>query len=160
MLDLVAQSPGLRIAMLVLLFAIVMAAAFFTTQAVGVRQISRKRLLETGATAVSGSRIIGSLRNERVESTWLKLVNTIEQRGISLVDTKDVGLRQRMIAAGFTANHAPRVYTLVRLILVVALPLLVLVLFAASGSSPSMVKLYLSLIIAAALGLYFPTLFI
>ena len=160
MLDLVAQSPGLRTAMLVLLFAIVMAAAFFTTQAVGVRQIARKRLFEAGPTSLAGTQVIGSLRNERVESNWLKLVNTIEQRGISLVDTKDVALRQRLIAAGFTATFAPRVYTLIRLILVIALPLLMLLFFAATGSSPSMFKLYMTLIIAAASGLYFPSLFI
>ena len=160
MLDLVAQSPGLRVALLLLLFAIVMAAAFFTTQALGSRQVARKRLLETGPTSLAGAQVIGSLRNERVESNWLKLVNTIEQRGISLVDTKDVALRQRLIAAGFTATFAPRVYTLIRLVLVILLPLLMLLFFAATGSSPSMIKLYITLIIAAAFGLYFPSLFI
>ena len=160
MLDLVAQSPGLRVAMLVLLFAIVMAGVYFTTQAVSSRQIARKRLLETAPTSGTGVQVVGSLRNERVESTWLKVVNTIEQRGISLVDTKDVALRQRLIAAGFTATYAPRVYTLIRLVLVITLPLLALLFFALSGSSPSMLKLYMTLVIAAAMGLYFPSLFI
>lgn len=159
MLDLVAQSPGLRLAMLVLLFAIVMAAAYFTALALGTRQLDRRRLLEASPSS-GGTQVIGSLRNERVESMWLKLVNGIEQRGISLVDTKDVALRQRLIAAGFTATYAPRVYTLIRLVLVIALPLIMLLYFAAMGSSPSMLKLYMTLIIAAAFGLYFPSLFI
>jgi tight adherence protein C len=51
-------------------------------------------------------------------------------------------------------------YTLVRLVLVLALPLLVLLLFALGGSSPSMLKLYLSLILAAAMGLYLPNVFV
>src|SRR5881628_200935 len=105
MLDLVAQSPGLRSSLLLLLFAIVMAAAYFTAQAITARQAARKRLLEVGPHA-PGRGTAGSLRNERVESMWLKLVNGIEQRGLSLVDTKDVALRQRLIAAGFTATYA------------------------------------------------------
>lgn len=159
MLDLVAQSPGLRVALLVLLFALVMATAFFSAQAIAARQAARKRLLEGGATT-SGSQSFGSLRNERVESTWLTLVNTIERRGISLVDTKDHALRQRLIAAGYSATFAPRVYTLIRLALVIALPLLVLAMLAASGSSPGIFRLYVSLIAAAAMGLYLPSLYV
>ena len=159
MLQLVAQSPGLRMLLLVLLFAIVVAPVFFVGQAVTARQATRRRLLE-GAPAGQGTAALASIRNEQVESTWLKLVNSLEQTGISLVDTKDAALRQRLIAAGFTAPHAPRVYTMVRLVLVVALPVLVLVFFGASGSSPSIMKLYLSLVIAAAMGLYLPSLFV
>ena len=160
MLDLIAQSPGLRIALLILLFAIVMAAAYFTAQAMTARQAARTRLLEVGPASAVGLPTSGSLRSERVESTWLKLVNSIEHRGINLVDTKDAALRQRLIAAGFAATHAPRVYTLVRLVLVITLPLLTLLMFAVSGSSPGMFKLYMALIIAAGCGLYLPSLFI
>jgi tight adherence protein C len=159
MLDLVASSPGLRLALLVLLFAIVVATAYFISQAVAARQITRRRLLEGAITEGSGA-ALNSLRNEQVESTWLKLVNSIEQRGLSLTDTKDASLRQQLISAGFTASYAPRVYTLVRLALVIGLPLFVLFVFALSGSSPSMVKLYITLVIAAAMGLYIPNLFV
>jgi tight adherence protein C len=87
-------------------------------------------------------------------------VNTIERQGLSLVDTKDAALRQKMVAAGYTAPYAPRVYTLVRLVMVFGLPLLVILLFWLRGSSPSMFKLYLSLVFAAAMGLYLPSVFI
>src|SRR5438270_13367776 len=159
MLELVAQSPGLRLLLLTLLFALVVATAYFVGQTVTARQLTRRRLLEA-APGAAAAPALGSLRNERVESSWLKIVNMIEQRGISLVDTKDATLRLRLIAAGFSAKYAPRVYTLLRLFLIVALPLLVLVFFAVSGSSPTMLKLYLSLVIAAAMGLYLPALFI
>ena len=159
MLDLVAQSPGLRLALLTLLFALVAATAYFIAQGVGARQATRTRLLE-GASAGHATQALSSLRNERVESSWLKLVNSIEQRGISLVDTKDAALRQRLIAAGFSATYAPRVYTLLRLALVIGLPVLVLLLFAMGGDSPSMLKLYMSLVIAAAMGLYVPAVFV
>jgi tight adherence protein C len=49
---------------------------------------------------------------------------------------------------------------LIRLVMVVGLPFLVLVFFWLTGSSPSMIKLYFSLVIAAALGLYLPNIFI
>jgi tight adherence protein C len=97
---------------------------------------------------------------EQIESAWHKLVNSIEARGLSLVDTKDAALRQKLVAAGFSSSYAPRVYTLLRLVLVFGLPLLVLLFFWMSGSSPSMMKLYLALVIAAAMGLYLPTLFV
>ena len=145
--------------LLALLFAIVVAASFFVPQAFAVRQVTRRRLLE-GASSGKGTQVLSSLRNEHVQSAWLKIVNTMEQQGISLVDTKDAALRQKLIAAGFTATYAPRVYTLLRLLLVVGLPVLVLVFFGLSGSSPSMLKLYLSLVIAAAMGLYVPSLFV
>ncbi|HEV2596070.1 MAG TPA: type II secretion system F family protein [Sphingomicrobium sp.] len=159
MLQLVAQSTGLRLLLLVLLFAVVVAPAYFITQAMTARDATRRRLREV-MPAGHGTMALASIRNERVESTWLKLVNSLEQTGISLVDTKDAALRQRLIAAGFTAPYAPRVYTMLRLILVVGLPVFVLVFFWASASSPSMLKLYLSLIIAAAMGLYLPALFV
>ena len=40
--------------------------------------------------------ISGSLRSQNAESAWLKLVNTIERAGLSLVDTKDDNLRRRL----------------------------------------------------------------
>jgi tight adherence protein C len=116
-------------------------------------------LFET-APSGAGSPSLGSLRAERAESSWLKLVNSIERRGVSLVDTNDASLRQKLIAAGYSAPFAPRVYTLVRLALVICLPILVLLSFWITGSSPSILKLYLSLVVAAAMGLYLPSLFI
>jgi tight adherence protein C len=104
--------------------------------------------------------MLGSLRAERVESAWLKLVNSIEKAGLSLVDSKDDALRAKLAAAGFTAPHAPRVYTLVRLVLVIALPVALFMLYWLRGSSPSVFKLYLTLLLAAGAGLYFPNLFV
>lgn len=159
MLDLVAQSPLLRLLLLLLLFAIVVIPVYVMGQALTGRQATRRRLLE-GASSGQSVTALSSIRNDRVESTWLKLVNSIEESGISLVDSKDEALRQRLIAAGFTSSYAPRAYTMLRLALVIGLPVLVLVLFWLSASSPSMLKLYVSLMIAAALGLYIPALFI
>jgi tight adherence protein C len=159
MIELIAENSLLRMLLLLLLFAVVAAAAYFSSQAFGVRQLARRRLLEP-ATAMSGAPSLSSLRSDRIESAWLKLVDSIERKGLSLVDTKDAALRQKLIAAGYAAPFAPRVYTLIRLVLVIALPILALTFFWVTGSSPSMIKLYFSLVIAAAMGLYVPNLFI
>ncbi len=88
MIDLVAQNPLLRTLLLALLFAIVAATAYLSAQSVALRQATRRRLVD-GSSAAPAVQTLGSLRTERVESTWLKLVNSIERRGLSLVDTKD-----------------------------------------------------------------------
>jgi len=159
MLQLVADNSLLRLLLLVLLFAIVAAAVYFIAQATSVRQLARRRLLEPAGSTPSAA-MQGSLRSEGIQSAWLKLVNSIEKGGVSLVDTKDAALRQKLIAAGYPAPFAPRVYTLVRLVMVVGLPILVFLFFWSTGSSPSIFKLYISLIIAAGMGLYLPALFI
>ncbi len=160
MLDLIAQNAVLRTLLLTLLFALVAVMAYFVAQMVTVRQLTRRRLLEQGPRTSENNPTMSSLRTERVESAWLKLVNSIEKSGLSLVDSKDEALRQKLASAGFTASYAPRVYTLVRLVLVIGLPVLVFAWLWLAGSSPSVVRLYFSLIIAAALGLYIPNLFV
>lgn len=158
MIEILSDNPGLRYVILFALFGVVSACAFFLASRVGVRQSVRGRLVE-GSTddAVHG---VASLRSDKAETVWLKLVENIEKAGLSLVDTKDMAVRQRLIAAGYTARHAPRVYTLFRLGLVVLLPSLLLVAFWLGGSTPGLFKLYLYLIGAAALGLYLPSIFI
>lgn len=160
MLELLAQNNLLRILLLGLLFAAVAAAAYFTAQMIGARQATRRRLLEDGPRVSGGTQTMGSLRTDRVESAWLKLVNSIEKSGLSLVNSKDEALRGKLAAAGFTAGYAPRVYTLLRLVLVLGLPITVFLLYWVGGSSPSVLKLYISLIVAAAAGLYLPSLFV
>jgi tight adherence protein C len=159
MIELVAQNPILRMFLLALLFSVVAAAAYFFAQGIGARQLARRRLAE-GTFAGAATSALGSLRAERVESAWLKLVNSIERKGLSLVDTKDETLRRKLVAAGYEATFAPRVYTLIRLVLVISLPLLALLFFWSTGSSPSMLKLYMTLVAAAAMGLYVPAIFV
>jgi tight adherence protein C len=159
MIELLADNNILRSLFLLFLFAVVVIAVYLIVQAIGERQFAKQRLIEASA-AASGAQTLSSLRSERIESAWLKLVNSIESRGLSLVDTKDAALRQKLISAGYPAAYAPRLYTLIRLVLVIGLPVLVLALFWLTGSSPSLVKLYICLVVAAAMGLYLPSLFI
>ncbi|WP_028970833.1 type II secretion system F family protein [Sphingomonas sp. URHD0057] len=160
MIELIAENGPLRVLLLILLFVGVAAASYISARAMSVRQLTRRRLLADGPDMRGGTATLASLRTDRVQSAWLTLVNAIEKRGLSLVDTKDQAVRRKLIAAGFTAPHAPRVYTLVRLVLVIGLPILVLVLYWLGGSSPGIIKLYGSLVLAAVFGLYVPAIFV
>ena len=160
MLDLIAENTAVRLLFLGFLFVVVVAGVYLVAQFVAARQLTRSRLLDQGPAVGGGHQTMGSLRMERVESAWLKLVNSVEKSGLSLVDSKDEKLRNQLAAAGFNAPYAPRVYTLVRLVLVIGLPILVFLLMWWAGSTPSLIKLYFALIIAAALGLYLPNIFV
>lgn len=160
MLELVADNTVLRLVLLTLLFAGVAAAAFFGAQAFATRQQTRRRLAQDRPAMAAPTTTVGSLRTERAENAWLNLVNSIEKSGISLSDSKDDALRQKMIAAGYTAPYAPRVYTLVRLVMVIGLPLFLFAFYWLTVSMPGVFRLYITLVIAAALGLYLPNIFI
>ena len=160
MIELLAENALLRATLLVILFAMVVAGAFVLVSTFSARQDLRRRLTDQGGRSGSEALLAGSLRSEQSENAWLKLVNAIEKSGLSLVDTKDRALRQKLIAAGYTGSHAPRVFTLVRIGMVVTMPVLVLLMFWSTGATPGLLKLYLWLMGSAALGLYLPNLFI
>lgn len=159
MIEVLSDNPLLKYLFLVALFALVAAAAYFTSLTVSARQIARRRLAE-GMPVGDEDEIIGSLRSDKVESAWLKLVERIEKTGLSLADTKDKAVRERLMAAGYTASYAPRVYTLIRLVLVFLFPALFLAYFWLVRGTPSAMALYFIVVIAAALGLYLPVLFV
>jgi tight adherence protein C len=159
MLELISDNAVLKAATLLTLFILVVAGVYFSANALVSRRVVRLRLIDP-APEVDTGMTTGSLRSRDTESAWLKLVEGIEKTGLSLVDSKDDALRNKLAAAGYTAPHAPRVYTLIRLILVVGLPILFLLIMLGMKSSPGMFKLYLVLGVGAVLGLYLPSLFI
>jgi tight adherence protein C len=143
------------VAVLVAIFILVVGAALLISRVTGRRHVSRQRLLASAHAPIE-SPIISSLRADQADAAWVRLVNRIEKAGLSLVDTKDDTLKRNLAAAGFFAPYAPRVFTLIRLLLVILLPVLSLSFLWMTGSSPSLVKLWFMLIIPAALGLYLP----
>jgi tight adherence protein C len=158
MTELFIDYPLLRVGILLGLFALVAAGAYFATAAVAARQASRSRLVEAD---LGGHQVVGaSLRSEQAEGAWLKLVNGIEKAGLSLVDTRDDSLRKKLVAAGYTATYAPRLYTLIRLVLVIGLPVSLFLLMWSTGSTPSILKVYAAVVVSALAGLYLPAVFI
>ena len=137
MLDLLAQNTAVRLLFLGFLFVIVVAGLYLAGQMVMARRLTRSRLLDPGPGVGSRSEAVSSLRHEQVEGAWIRLVNSVEKTGLSLVYSKDEKLRHQLAAAGYTASSAPRVYTFIRLAMVVGLPVLVFLLMWESGSTPS-----------------------
>lgn len=144
-----------------LLFSVFMVVSLFAVAASNLtisRLATRRRIHEQLAS--SGHAEVGSLRSQNIESAWIKLVNMIESRGLSLADTKNDQLRAKLLAAGYPSPFAPRVFTFVRLVMTIALPAIFVGLSYISGATPGLVKLYLFGIGLALLGLYLPNLFI
>lgn len=160
MLDLIAENAAVRFALLAAIFVVVVVVSYFGAGLVAAREASRRRLAEEGSRGSTAAVIGPSLRSENAESAWLSLVNRIEKTGLSLVDTKDESLRRKLASAGFTAPYAPRVYTLIRLVLVIALPVLFFTLLWSGSKPPSLVKIYITVVGAAVAGLYLPRLYI
>ena len=156
MLDFISDNGMLRLAALLLLFVIAAAGAYAAMTSGELREAARRRLAgaETGDPDLKQA--AGSLRSQTVESRWLRLVNAIEKSGLPLTDTKDDKLRQKLASAGYFAAHAPRVFTLVRLTLVIGSPLLMLGLLWLTDSTPGLMGLYVLLAGAATIGLYGP----
>lgn len=160
MTELIANNFLLRLALLVGLFALVAATSYVIASAFSSRRLTRERLAgDVTRVAVTGDSL-GTLRQRDTAGAWLKIVNAVEKSGLSLVDTKDQVLRQKLIAAGYRQAAAPRSYTLVRLMMVLGLPLFAFLMIKVSGSSPSLMRLYITLMFAALFGLYAPSLFI
>ena len=154
-------NDAIRYALLLLLFLAVVAVVYVLTSFAGERQAVQERLTSHAGTVGSDPVAPNAgLRVHDARGAWVAMVTAIEKAGIPLVDTKDATIRSRLVAAGYTQDYAPRVYSLVRLGLVIGLPLGIFALMWANGSSPSLMKLYFIGMIAALLGLYLPNLWI
>ncbi|MGX7897064.1 type II secretion system F family protein [Tsuneonella sp. HG222] len=157
MIEFLATNFVARMVVLALLFVTIVGIAVVVIGAMSRRVAVRKDLKMIATPSVAGGQI--SLR-QRQEDQWARLVDRIEKAGLSLADTKSDVLREKMIAAGYESPAAPRVYTLLRLLLVIALPVLYVGLNLLSGAQMSFIKLYIVGSIAALFGLYAPALFI
>jgi tight adherence protein C len=94
------------------------------------------------------------------QTAWTRLADRIERTGLNLTDTKSDAVRQKLIAAGFDSSAAPRLFTLIRLVLIFALPGVFVLLTLAGGSQMSFLKMYLYSAVLALVGLYLPNLFV
>jgi tight adherence protein C len=156
--ELTFNAPA-RLALLALVFVIVMAMVMLMTNALAGRAATRSRLNE-----VRGEQLrltnTASLRGDTMAKGWHKLTEVIEKTGISLVDTQGDSLRARLIAAGYHSPLAPKLFTAIRLGLLVLLPAVLIGAIFLGGTEMSQFKLYLLGVALAVFGLYAPNLFI
>jgi tight adherence protein C len=94
------------------------------------------------------------------KNIWTRLIDKIEDGGLSLADTREDSLRAKMIAAGYTSPYASRWYTLIRIVTTLSFPTLVLTLALTSQNPPSLIKLYFMGAISALFGLYIPNVWV
>ncbi len=159
MLELFATNSYGRVAVLLAIFAIVVIVTYVVAGT-----FIRKSVIRSGLQKLSNldtaSRTGVSLRGLHTDTAWARLAENIEKAGLSLADTKSDKLRVQLIAAGYTTPSAPKIFTLIRLLLVFLLPLSYVVLAYSGEQPPSFLKIYLGGSIFALLGLYLPNLFV
>ena len=145
-----------------LVLAAIFAGVMLVTMGVALwssnRLAVRRRLAGRGDVRTAAPE--ATLRVNSSQGLWVRLVNVIERSGVSLVDTKSAELRAKMIAAGYTSPEAPRLFTLIRLVMTLALPAIFMGVILWKGSNLSIMKLYLFGSGLAVLGLYLPNVFV
>lgn len=159
MFDFVLASNVARIALLLGIFAVVAVVAFVTLGAALRRQDIKRGLADIaaeGPVIVRGPDTGASARN----LSWAKLAAFVEKHGLDLADTKEDRLREKMLAAGFASPMAPRIFTLVRLILIVLLPTIYVIIAYSQPEPPGFLTVYLIGASLALLGLFLPNLFV
>jgi len=158
MVEFVANNALIRNFLLLLIFALVVGVALAVMLATSKRARVRTKLEVIGRQSVS-SHSASSLRRSS-EDAWSRLVARIERAGLNLSDTKSDALTEQMQAAGFESPAAARIYTLVRLILVIALPTALIGALLLAGSDVSYMKLYIIGTFSAVMGLYVPNIYV
>ena len=158
MLDLIASTPIARISVLIAIFALVVLISLVTLTFVSRRLVTRGELRAIAGTSAA-SPVQGTLHH-RSEGIWSNLIDRIEKSGVNLTDTKGDVLREKLRAAGFQSPLAPRLYTLLRLALVVILPSLYLLVSIGSGANITILRLYMIGSACALIGLYLPALIV
>lgn len=156
MMTFLASTGPLQTALMLLLFGGVVTLSYYlmqnfqrgTAMRRELRAISSRPLQVTTAESLQA----------RQDGAWSRLVKMIEGSGLSLVDSKPDALRARLIAAGFIGPEAPRVYTLVRLVLIFLVPVVVLGTLYALDAQMTVLKLYLYGAGGGLAGLYLPAL--
>jgi len=158
MLELIAANPLIRYTVLIGIFGLVALAALVMMNFLD-RRIAMRGELRFIASSTRKIETDTSLRSHN-EGVWNRLVERIEQAGLNLDDTKGDVLREKLRAAGFDSPLAPRLYTLLRLGLVVVLPSAFVLGTLALGQELTFMRLYLVGSICGATGLMLPALIV
>lgn len=160
MVEQIALSPLMRWAVLLLLFALVSALAFLTIRTLLSRKLILDRLGQESKRAIPESASAMQEAMVAKTSAWAKLTERIERGGFSLGDSDPKALQGKMIAAGYRSPQAPKIFTLVRLLLIILLPSLVVLPQLASDKPVSLLNLYLQGAGLAVMGLILPNLYL
>ncbi len=157
MIEFISTNAFARIIFLLLLFGLVVLVAGFLASRVSRRAVLKAQLQSiTGPTAQQGRPRL----EERRDTAWSRLADRVEAAGLSLADTNADALRDKLRAAGYTSSAAPRLFTLARLLMILALPALYLSLTSLGGDQLTFKQLYIYPTALAVLGMYLPNLYV
>lgn len=156
MLNFLVTNQLARLSLLALVFALVIFAVISVGR-ISARRIETRQNIQQ--IAGGGIKRRDTLQDKRT-SAWTELADRLERAGLNLSDTQGDVLREKLLAAGYTSPAATKIFTLVRLVLIFALPLSLLGYMQLVGSELSGTKLYLYGSLAALLGLYLPNLIV
>lgn len=158
MLELATSNWIVRVLVLALIFAVAVGTVFIVWNWAARRRSSSSQLAKLGREGSSG--YSGSVLERERESRWAQIANSIEASGLKLTDSNNDKLAQQLKAAGYRKASAPRVFTLVRIVMTFALPGLYLLSVVSSPEPPGILQLYMFSAGAALAGFYLPTLFV
>ncbi|MFA5969242.1 MAG: type II secretion system F family protein [Sphingomonas sp.] len=140
-------------------FAIVVLVVLGVSSFMTGRAAINRRLADSAARS-DHSAVAQSLRGDNTDGAWRKLVERIEQSGLSLADTNDASLVKQLTDAGYMSPLAPRLFTLLRILTTLGLPATFVIVNLASGHGWSPISLYITGALLAVAGLYIPNLWI
>ena len=158
MLELAISNWVIRALVLAVVFAVAVSAVFFLSTWAARRRLSSTQLAKLKRETSTG--YATSVLGEERESRWAQIAKSIETSGIKLTDTNDDKIQKRLKAAGYRKASAASVYTLVRVVLVFAFPVLYLLVASAAAERPGPLQLYLLSALAALAGFFLPALFV
>jgi tight adherence protein C len=156
MLNFLATNQLARMALLAFIFTLVIFAV------ISVGRISARRIeTRQNIKQIAGGGIArrDTLQDKRTNA-WSDLAERLERAGLNLSDTKEDALRDRLLAAGYASPSATKIFTLSRLVLIFALPILLLSYLQVAGFELGGMRLYLYGSLGALLGLYLPNLIV
>lgn len=159
MIELAAQNLAIRLPLLLAIFGAVALVALLGMTALSRRLAVRAQLEKLGS-GLDRPPSTRSLRAREVDSAWARLAAAVEAAGLNLADTKSDRLARKLRMAGYTSPSAPRIFTLVRLVLIFVAPLAYILLAYSADQPPSFVRIYVVGSILALLGLYLPNLYV
>jgi tight adherence protein C len=160
MLEFIAANFVLRLLVLLAVFALVAFTVLAIASVLAHRAARQARLREVGHPGIVPRGVTGNLRSHDNDSAWARLAQAVEAAGIDLTDTRQDRLSAFLRGAGYTSPTAPRVFTLIRLVLVFALPLAYLAVDFLFGDPPTFLRAYLLCAAFALFGLYLPNLIV
>lgn len=158
MLELFTSNLILRTLVLLILFAVVALAVYVVANYSSRRLRTSRNLagLKTEGLVFQSGSLIGDANH----SAWARISERIERGGLDLSDASNDALRKKLRAAGYHSTAAPRIFTLIKLMLIFVLPGIFLLMSWLSSDPPGLFKLYLVSAGLGLLGLVMPNLFL